>query len=74
MKTNTDIKHILKQMRSFTQDLTCVIYPLLSETMHQLQVQPGRGGRREACKFIILASLHFLTHFSFLHNIPETLP
>ena len=35
-------------MHSFTQDLTCVTYLLLSETMHLLQVQPGRGGRREA--------------------------
>ena len=44
MQTNTDIKNILKQMRSFTQDLTCVTYPLLCETMHLLQAQTGRGG------------------------------
>ena len=50
MKTNTDIKNILKQIRSLTQDLTCVTYPVLSETMHLLQVQPSRGGRREASK------------------------
>ena len=49
MQTNTDIENI-RQMRSFTQDLTSVTYPLLSETMHLLQVQPGRGGRREASK------------------------
>ena len=27
----------------FTQDITCVTYPLLPEAMHLLQVQPGRG-------------------------------
>ena len=48
MKTNTDIGNTLKQMHSFTQDLTSVTYLLLSETMRLLQVQPGRGGRREA--------------------------
>ena len=39
-------------MHSFTQDLTCVTYLLLSETIHLLQVQPGRGGRREAFNII----------------------
>ena len=38
-------------MRSL--DLTCETYPLLSETIHLLlQVQPGRGGRREAIEVI----------------------
>ena len=37
-------------MHSFTQDLICVTYVLLSETMHLLQVQPDRGRRREALK------------------------
>ena len=50
MKTTTDIKNILMPMRMCTEDLTCVTYLLLSETMHLLQVQPGRGGRREVFK------------------------
>ena len=38
MKTNTDgEQNILKQMHSCTQDLTCVAYLLLFETMHLLQ-------------------------------------
>ena len=44
MKTNTDT------FASFTQDLTCVTYPLLSGTMHLLQVQRGRSGRRAVFK------------------------
>ena len=44
-------------MHSFTQDVICVTYLLLSETMHLLQVQPGRGGRREAFKIIITESM-----------------
>ena len=37
-------------MHSFTQDLTCVTYPLLFETMHLRLAQPGLGGGREAFK------------------------
>ena len=57
MKTNTDIRrHILKQMHSFTKDLSCVTYLLLSETMHLLQVQLGRGRRREALTTTLVIS------------------
>ena len=41
-------------MRSFTQDLTCVTYLLIFETLQLLQVQPDRGGRREAFKLGIV--------------------
>ena len=44
-------------MHSFTHDLTCVSYLLLSETMQVLQVPPGRGGRREAFKLYKWARL-----------------
>ena len=56
---------ILKQMcsLSFTQDLTCVPNPLLSETMHPLQTQSGRGGRREAFKITAL--------FRFLESVKK---
>ena len=50
MKTNIDIKKHSEENASFTQDRTGVTYTLLSETMHLLQVPPGRGERCEALK------------------------
>ena len=37
-------------MCSITQDLTCMTHPLLSETIHLLQVRPGRGGTARSVK------------------------
>ena len=42
-------------MHSFTQDLTCVTYLLLSETMHRLQVQR----RREAFNIVGASCVSF---------------
>ena len=61
-------------MHSFRQDLTCVTYPLFSETMHLLQAQLGRGGRREALKIIYSAfqvfhAMLYITYFR--QNLPR---
>ena len=45
-------------MHSLTQDLTCVTYLWLSETMHLIQVQPALGGRHEVFQTTSL-SMHY---------------
>ena len=47
-------------MHSFTQDLTCVTYLLLSETMHLLQV--SRAEADDAKRFKIISQTHPHTH------------
>ena len=51
----------LKQRHSCTQEVTGVICLLFPEAMHLLQVQQGRGRRREAFKITIYSIDPILT-------------